>query len=239
MKINQEDIEGEASKQWWSRHCKEFSLWFLSLTSDIQVEIITSICPDIGIRKSLLENPSSAKITNLLVPELILEDLLSCDGKILILFITRRCTSKDGNWNQDLQVISGLSDAQMLPSVSTIASSNENESLVAIFRNLSDLDSPFVDPYDSEENIQCLSADTSEDTRKQLMEHFKSGRVYRADVWLWAKLRRTVILSFVVSLFQEYQRRSVVKPSPTYEALLKGEQQQLEAFDSVEIEAYD
>lgn len=208
-----------AMAEWWKRHCKSFSEWFLALSGDKQKELLLKACPDMPItsvhsRMKDVKDDSAVEIqtTDIILPELALEPLLKCNGRIFIIFMTRRCVSETRCQLDDSVFLTDLFEKGQLPSFSQGA--------------FAKLDTPFVDPCDPEENVQCLSATATEDIRSQLSEHIKTGRLIYADVWLALKIRRTAIISMLEILVATHQSEVAVKPSPTYDALLLSELEQ-------------
>ena len=150
-----------ALSQWWQRHCKAFSLWFLSLPATQQQVVLQRCCPDIpksSGRAAARASSSggadaggvipSLKATDIILPELSLESLLASNGRLLILFVTRICTSPSKMMREDIQFLTTLHSTSLLPSLS-------NNAFVS-------LDCPFMDPLDAEENVQALPKDASE-----------------------------------------------------------------------------
>lgn len=84
--------------------------------------------------------------SDILLPEFSQEGLLAADGKLLIIFITQRCISKDKCFQKDLQLLNNLHKKGVLPSLSE-----------GRFRGM---DTPFVDVMDPEENVHSLGLST-------------------------------------------------------------------------------
>lgn len=204
-----------ALQQWWQRHCKSFSEWYLSIDYIHQKEIILSVCPDIP-EMSSFSREGVAKPTDVLLPEFSLEGLLNSNGRLLILFLTRRLTPLDLCWREDVKLLDDLRARHILPSFSR--------------GELSRLDTPFVDPLDPEENIRSLCDSTSSEKRESILELLQTYRIIHAEVWLALKLRRGSIAAFIEKLVDCHQKEVEKKPSPTYLALLQGELAQQETL---------
>lgn len=197
-----------ALQQWWQRHCKSFSEWFLTISAIQQRELILLACPDIP-EVSSFSRQSNITASDVLLPEFSLEGMLASSGRLLVLFFTRRLTSSDLCWRDDVKLLDDLRVRGSLPSFSR--------------DQLSLMDTPFVDPMDASENIRSLSHDTTVETRSTIMQLLESYRLIHAEVWLALKLRRNSIAIFIEKFVEFHQREVVVKPSPTYLALLQGE----------------
>ena len=218
-----------AMSEWWKRHCKSFSEWFLSLSAEKQKELLIKACPDIPLtsvhtRMKEAAGDSSIEIqtTDIILPELALEPLLKCSGRIFIIFMTRRCVSETRCQLDDSVFLTDLFEKGQLPSFSQGA--------------FASLDTPFIDPCDPDESIQCLSATATEDIRSQLAEHIKTGRLIYAEVWLALKIRRTAIIQLLENLVVAHQSEVAVKPSPTYDALLISELEQQAFGNKVDVQ---
>eukprot|EP01031_Cornospumella_fuschlensis_P031376 gene31376-37924_t len=211
------DVETKFSvlKQWWQRHCQSFSLWYLSLTDEQRREKLLVAVPDLPekspfARESLGERLSP---TDLIIPEFSQDGMLASQGRIFILFVTRRLTSSDSSQGDDLKLLKDLYDKGILPDFSNGA--------------LRNLDTPFVDPVEPEENIRSLGPDTSQAMRDTIRTHLLSNRIVRAEVWLALKIRRSAICGMFESLVDAHYKEVASKPSPSYRQLLEGELAQL------------
>lgn len=208
-----------ALQQWWQRHCKSFSEWYLSLDEDQQRAIIKKACPDMQEQSAFSRqhiNPSLVQASDVILPEFSLEGMLASKGRIFTLFMTRRLTPIDLCMKEDIRMLTDLFLRKALPSFSNNA--------------LEKMDTPFIDPMDPEENIRSLSEQTSVDARKMVEEYLVSGRLIHAEVWISLKIRRAAIVGLMENMVVEHQREVKVKPSPTYAALLVAELQQQAAL---------
>lgn len=199
-----------ALSNWWHRHCKTFTTWFLSLSSLQQKQIIVKAVPDIP-ETSCHERLSQEvlKVTDLILPEFSLDGMLSTGGRIFILFMTRRLVGTDLCLQEDLRLLNELYAKKQLPSLSNGA--------------LEGLDTPFVNPMDPEENIRSLSSDTQQETREIVNNYLTLNRYIHAEVWLALKVRRTAIATLLEVMAEEHFAAATIKPSPTYQSLLMGE----------------
>lgn len=212
-----------ALSQWWQRHCKVFTTWYLSLSSEKQRELLLKAVPDMP-ETSVHERQGQVQATDLILPEFSLDGMLSTNGRIFILFMTRRMVGSDLCMQEDIRLLNDLYANKKLPSFSNNA--------------LEQMDTAFVDPLDSEENIRSLSATTSAETREVINGHLAINRLIRAEVWLALKLRRSAIAALLELLIEEYYAVADVKPSPTYQSLLLGElAQQAALYNSESQEA--
>eukprot|EP01038_Epipyxis_sp_PR26KG_P008596 gene8596-11615_t len=206
---------------WWERHCKPFSEWFISMDRSRQEAFILKACPDMSAQSNHTKKTLGdiLKATDIIIPEMSLESLLNSDGRILILFVARRCVSQDLCFTEDVKMLNDLYDNGSLP--------NFNEALKS-------MNCPFIDPVDHEENIRSLAPDASQENKIAILNHFKEGRLIRAEVWLSLKLRRTAICNFIISLVEDHEVNAEVKPIPTFSALLRSEleQQKLQFYNT-------
>lgn len=198
-----------ALSHWWERHCKSFSTWFLMLTSQQQRDLFLKAVPDMPEESIYESSDVSLKATDVILPEFSLSGMLSNNGRIFILFMTRRLVAKDLCMQSDLKLLNDIHQRKMLPSLSNNA--------------LEQMDTPFVDPMDPDENIRSLSNTSSPETREAVVNHITLGRVIRAEVWLALKLRRAAIATLLEVMAEEHFAAVTVKPSPTYKALLHAE----------------
>lgn len=216
-----------ALAQWWVRHCKDFSLWYLSQTTEEQRKLLLKIVPDLPPLSAFSrESEGSALLpSDVILPEFSQEGMLASNGRVFILFMTRRLSATDLCLSEDIRMLRNLAQRKQLPSFS-------NNAFV-------DLDTPFVDPLDPEERIKSLTSETPNETREEIAEHLNSGRLVDAEVWLALKLRRMSIATLLEALTAEHYNAVPVKPSPSYVALLTGElaqQQALAQSDSAIVE---
>jgi hypothetical protein len=174
---------------WWSCRGKDFSLWFLSMSFEEQCKILRTGCSDIPESIAL---DSTSKITDVLVPDLTISGLLSGNGKLFILFIARIVVSFDHCLADDIRRIRNVKTQGRLPDLSGGVSST--------------LKLPHVNPVDPLETVHQLSADASESTVSELIEDLKNYRLVELDVWLAVKLRRMTISSFLVAIFQVFEK---------------------------------
>lgn len=205
-------IQCTVLKQWWERHCRSFSEWFLTeTTSQGRKEILLKASPDMPLESAIIRKRRGEALnaTDLILPELSLDSLLACNGQILVLLITRRCTSPDHCLKTDLKFLNDLFLSNSLPSFSG--------------GKIAHFDTPFVDLLDNEVNIQSLREDATQETRDSINEYFTDGRLVRAEVWMALKIRQSAMTSFIENLTRSHQSKVKVKPSPTYQALYDAE----------------
>jgi hypothetical protein len=224
--INTASIEDRyvALSQWWQRHCKLFSLWYLSLNETQQKELILKYCPDIPLTSKFARETNGEKLqaTDKILPELSLEGMLASQGKIMILFFTRRLTSSNLCMQDDLVMLNHLLHTKQLPSFSNHAFDN--------------LNTPFIDPLDPEENICALPAKPEKKVLEAVWEKLKNGELIHAEVWLALKLRRQAIVSILEGMILNYEEitqatnssepstsTATTPPTPSYHKLLQGE----------------
>ena len=211
---NTSETELVVLKQWWERNCKPFSEWFLKLEE--KGPVLRKACPDMPAVSSATrakQAGATLKATDMLLPELSEDALLARGGQIAILFITRRLTDKKSCFPNDARLLNDLNKLGKLPQFG---------------KSLAHLDTPFVDPSDTEENVQVLSKDTSEAVRQKVLESFDEGILIRCEVLIAMKIRRTAIVSFLRILFEEFEVKAdeLWVPKPRYQELLKGELEQ-------------
>jgi len=158
-------------------------------------------------------------LTDVILPELSQEALLSSGGQVLILLLTRRLVAQDLYFSNDVIALNKIFDEGRLPSLSR--------------GSLDHLDTPFVDPVDADESVRSLGPGVSEEGRRDVAGHLKSGRLIHADVFMALKIRRVALTAFMVGLVNKYEDEIADKPSPTYASLLRGELEQLETAGDV------
>eukprot|EP01039_Chlorochromonas_danica_P007212 gene7212-7978_t len=200
--------------QWWQRHCQAFSLWFLALSDAQREEVVLRACPDLP-RQSPFTREAAGEVlrpTDIILPEFSQEGMFASQGRIFILFVTRRLSSRDRCMADDVKLLSDLFGKGHLPSFSNHA--------------LDSMDTPFVDPVDPEENIRSLSAATTAESRALVSSHLSTGRLIHAEVWLALKIRRLSICSLLEAVAEEHYKAAQTKPSPSYASLLAGELEQ-------------
>jgi hypothetical protein len=198
--------------QYWDRHNKLFNIWWLNLNSNNQKQILLKAIPDIPENPNNSSNDINVKFTDIILPELTLQGLLTGNGKLLSLFLARRLVTKDNCYAFDVNLLKELHMNDKLPSISG--------------NQLDGVDTPFIDPTDINENIQALGKETSDEKRLEIQTLLQMGRLIHADVWLALKLRRSSIVALIVALVEEHQLQATKakdKPSPTYSSLLAGE----------------
>jgi hypothetical protein len=108
-------------KQWWERHCKSFSEWYLTrLDEKTREELLLAACPDMPREIAATREVAGIEIkaTDVLLPELTLEGLNTEGGKLLCLFFTRRCVEPDLCFHADIKFLEGLRKKNTLPSFS-------------------------------------------------------------------------------------------------------------------------
>ena len=213
MKRNVED-ETSAIMAWWQRNCKPFSEWFLKLSDDERLELLHRGCPDLPKLNARARQAAgeTLKATDMLLPELTEDALTASGGKICILFMTRRCTSVC--IDADLKLLYDLEYRKQLPVFD-----------VGQKKQLENIDTPFIDPSDPEENIRSLSAETSKETRQEVLDGFKTGRFVTFDCWVASKIRRTAIAAFLKALIEGFEKGcdSLWTPKPLLEELIQAE----------------
>ncbi|RYH29989.1 hypothetical protein EON65_06625 [archaeon] len=211
------DVETKFSvlKQWWGRHCQSFSLWYLSLNEDQRRNKLLAAIPDLPEKSPFARESSGQRLspTDLILPEFSQDGMLASHGRLFVLFMTRRLTSSDVSQGDDLKLLKDLYDMRNLPDFSN--------------GTLRNLDTPFVDPVEPEENIRSLGPETSPAMRDTIQTHLLSNRIVRAEVWVAMKIRRSAICGLLESLVEEHYKEVATKPSPSYRQLLEGELTQL------------
>jgi hypothetical protein len=177
-------LQYRALKQWWERHCRSVSTWFIALSMDDKVRILSRASPDIPKELPTVRKQSGIELkpTDIILPELSLDGLLACNGMILILLITRRCAATDYSIGADLKFLNELYKANSLPSFTT---------------SLKHLDTPFVDILDPDETIQALGKNASPAMREQAKEHMATGLMH---YYLFILLLSRIMMAHFLSL---------------------------------------
>lgn len=219
------EVETAVMSHWWSRNCKPFSEWFLQLTAEERLVLLQKGCPDIPKITSATRAQRGEQLlaTDMLLPEIAEDALMASGGKLCVLFITRRMISPGLCVPADLKMLRNLAAIKQLPIFNT------GNAVKA-------MDTPFIDPADQEENVQCLTSATSTETRKEVMENLANGRFATVEVWMALKVRRTAIARFIRVLFEEFESKcdALWKPNPTLIQLISGELQ-MQAADAEQI----
>lgn len=158
-----------ALNQWWQRHNKSFCEWILlGLTNEQREALLIKACPDMPLVSSIARKQRATdggsiilSATDKILPELSLDSLLACEGKILVLLFTRRCTAMDYCLGKDIEFIDRLYHSGNLPDFSQGA--------------LKSFDTPFVDPSDPSERVQALDSSTSPEMRAIIEQKLQTG----------------------------------------------------------------
>ena len=198
---------------YWQRNESAFTNWWLSvLNDDARRSTLLQTVPDMPLGP----NKDAIKVTDRILPELTQSGLLACDGKLLILFIRRRFSTEDCGFQGDAMQLTKMFTDGDLPNLGG--------------EKLDQMDLPFIDPCDPEENIRSLSKSTSPEARLQIMSHLSTCRLVHAAVWLCLRIRRSVLSGFLTNLILLHEESMNQKPSPTFHELLKSEKEQARYF---------
>ena len=119
---------------WWSRYKDLFSTWYLNLSIESQKQILLKASPDMPVKSPLTKSESGTSIqpTDMLLPELNFDALLSNNGKIFLLFLSKRLTPDDMCFQADVLLLHSQQKKGIMPSFSN--------------NNLANMDTPFIDP---------------------------------------------------------------------------------------------
>ena len=206
MQSDESQTQLLALREWWHRHCKIFSEWWLvKATADEQLAILRGVCPDMPKVNSATRAAAAStgaspheelKASDTLLPEIAEDALMAAGGKLVVLLITRRLASPDCSFASDLKFLNNLKNSGALP---TLDQSGQ----------LAQLQFPFVDPGDKDENIRVAKPSNKEEI-DALLDDFANLRLVHADVWLAYRLRRDVITSFIIGLVEEVEKRIAV-----------------------------
>ena len=203
---------------YWQRNESAFTNWWLSvLNEDVRRSTLLQTVPDMPLGP----NKDAIKVTDRILPELTQSGLLACDGKLLILFIRRRFNTEDCGFQGDAMQLTKMFTDGDLPNLGG--------------EKLDQMDLPFIDPCDPEENIRSLSKSTSPEARLQIMSHLSTCRLVHAAVWLCLRIRRSTIAGFLTNLILLHEECASEKPSPTFHELLMGEREQVQYFGGDEL----
>jgi hypothetical protein len=204
---------------YWQRNESSFTSWWLSLLNDdTRRNALLQTVPDMPLGP----NKDATKVTDRILPELTQSGLLACDGKLLILFIRRRFSTEDCGFQGDAMQLTKMFTDGDLPNLGG--------------EKLDQMDLPFIDPCDPEENIRSLSKSTSPEARLQIMSHLSTCRLVHAAVWLCLRIRRSTIAGFLTNIILLHEESASEKPSPTFHELLMGEREQAQYFGDDEQE---
>jgi hypothetical protein len=193
----QTESKMSALSAWWNRHCKSFSLWYLSLSAEHQLEVLSE-CVDMPVKRKKSDEQMTA--ADLLLPELVGEDLAGnsfettgcasqttlvtavyfspsaspggvSQGRGLVILMTSRLVSSDRFFSEDIALLHDRFVTGRLPLLSQGA--------------LSSLRLPFVDRADPSEAIQYLPIDVSEEREAEVAQQIDQGlTLVHAEVWL-------------------------------------------------------
>lgn len=127
---------------WWERNNEAFSQWFTNLSHEVQVSYLKTAIPDVptqtaGVRE---QSGETLQATDVMLPELTLDGLLGANGQLLVLFFSRRCQQADKCYFSDVQLLNNLFLNKVMPLFSS--------------ELLDQMDTPFVDPADDQENVR-------------------------------------------------------------------------------------
>jgi hypothetical protein len=215
-----------AMSGWWKRNCKPFSEWFLAQTVDDRVNLLKKGCPDLPkiTAKTRESNGETLTATDMLLPELTEDALMASNGRLCILFVTRRMVDGGLCIGSDIKLLQNLHNTKQLP-------------LFSLGEQIDKMDTPFIDPTDPDENIRTLGPETTLAMRNEVLAGFESGRFCALPVWVALKVRRTAIASFIKALMQEFEEKcdEMWKPKPILEQLIQSELA-MKANDAVIVE---
>ena len=181
---------------WWRDACKDFSLYFLTKSTQEQRALLITCCPAMPEVPAHIREERGEELTatDMILPELQLEGLLSKDGRGLIMMMLKRLASADVGLEADIALLRMLHANGQMPVFSNGALAKYN--------------TPFVDPLDPEYNIRALPAAAS---NAQIMETHRlmaEGKLVHAEVWLTCTIRRKALSDFLMCLktdFEEHQ----------------------------------
>ena len=117
---------------WWNRYKVEFINWWTSFANEQRTSILKAASPDIPQKSGGVRSAENSIImpTDLLLPEISLDAFLAADGKLLLLFISRRLEADDLGFKGDLVLLNDQFKRGIMPSFSN--------------NNLKDFDTPFI-----------------------------------------------------------------------------------------------
>ena len=210
------EVKTVALSNWWQRHNRSFSLWYLMLGETKQIETLLQ-CLDMPKSTSSKDGSVSAplKATDIIVPELVADTLNGNQGRGVIIFMTSRLVSTDLCYTEDVMALEEIRKRGRLPNFSGAA--------------FKDIKYPFVDRADPTQSIQTVSNASDERTLKvfeEVKRQVEIGNFIHGEVFLAMQLRREMIATLFEGLAYAHQmamKTAEEKPSPTYDALLKAE----------------
>eukprot|EP00041_Stephanoeca_diplocostata_P005087 m.56132 g.56132 ORF g.56132 m.56132 type:complete len:196 (-) comp15566_c0_seq1:48-635(-) len=174
-------------RQFWTEHSKPFSTWFLLKLPEDRLDLIKKCGPDLPQERP--QDGDELKPTDVLLPELTIHGMTACDGKLFILFITRRVM--ESAYANDMKMLRQLHDKKAMP----ILSNGQFDHLKLAF----------VDPCDPEENVLGLAKDCTDEKYLEMKKKIEDGVYIDADVWLARKLRQSAILQFLLRVVDVYE----------------------------------
>jgi hypothetical protein len=194
------EVRYVALQLWWERHGAKFCNWFSTLSTTQRESILRDASPDMPRQPPANREKSGLRLsaTDVILPELTLDGLLGQDGKLLFLFMTRRCLSADRCFQADVKLLTTIFKRGGLPVFSG--------------EQLKNMDTPFVDPVDPEENVRALGPSTPKEGRDMINGHLETGRLIHAEVWLSLQVRRYSLVNFMVSLILTFEKANHLLP---------------------------
>lgn len=207
-------------KQWWSRNSKPFTDWYLKLSNDERAQLLRKACPDLPKVSPASRAKAGEKLnaTDLILPEISEDALLAANGRICTLFIDTQLSGAVDTFKSDIKLLDNLYKNGRLP-----AFGNQ--------KKLEELDTPFIDPNDPDENV-CVA--TTDEQRRRVLQVFENYSLVRCQIWIALKIRRSALAAFHKNLFEDFEDRAdeIWRPKPLFWQLLKGEMEQQKAFKS-------
>lgn len=246
-------------RAYWASNCKEITTWWLNLSDERRKEILLTISPDMpetstyqrekdfneayqkALEKNLegfAQNLNPLTPSDYLLPEFNQESLLSLQGKIFSLFLTRRLTSLDSCLYDDISHCNKLFLRNRLP--------------LFHLTSLSTMDSPFINPRDPQLEVFQLHSETSQTLRDEInlkleysrlfydsenkkgLENFlelykekkleeKYGKleiIFHAEIYLIALFRRNIICVIIETFMEKYEEENLKKDKNSHASYL-------------------
>lgn len=181
------DPQAQRLQQFWMEQNKPFCTWFLLKTPEDRLQVLKKAMPDMPEK-----GPSAgAKLqpSDVLLPELTQAGMTAGDGKLFVLFMTRRVV--ENAFLNDIARLKQLHAKKALPMFSNA--------------KLDHLGIAFVDPNDPEEKVLGLPKDASSEAMESVRAKIADNGYVEANVWVARKLRQTGILNFLVAVVDAFE----------------------------------
>ena len=178
-------------QRFWAAQSRHFTAWFLALPSAGQLVVIRAAAPD--MREASPAEGEPTKATDVLVPELTQNGLLSDGGRGLIRLYAQRVDLGVGGADAfDVMMLMKLHAKARMPCFAGEA--------------LNGLALSWVDPADPEEKICGLrEGSATEEVLAEKRKAMLSGKLVDAEVWTTKRMRQATLNSFLLAVADTFE----------------------------------